>query len=111
MHQVLCTRSNDGHDVRCTVCGQGFVVFWSRFSRREQDECRELIQEQLRAHHASNPRSAAGSVHPDSGFTVPEWTGSPNFSAAALLSGSKPGSKPLSVSGMFNVKKILEESA
>jgi hypothetical protein len=111
MHQVLCTRSNDANDVRCSVCGQGFLVFWSRFSRKEQDDCREMIQEALRGHHAANPSSAAGSVHPDEGFTVPEWTGSPDFSAAALLTGSKPGAHPLSVSGMFNVKKILEESA
>jgi len=110
MHQVLCTRSNDGNDVRCSVCGQGFLVFWSRFSRKEQEECRVLVQDALRKHHAAKGESAAA-AHPDEGFTVPEWTGSPDFSAAALLNGSENGAPPLSVSGMFNVKKILEESA
>ncbi len=112
MHQVLCKRSNDGNDVRCATCGQGFVVFWSRFSRKEQEECRRLIQDQLRRHHTlSAPGTDRASIHPEGGFTVPEWTGSPDFSAAALLTGSESGSKPLSLSGMFKVGKILKESA
>lgn len=111
MHQVLCKRSNDGNDVRCATCGQGFLVFWSRFSRKEQDECRRLIQDVLRKHHAHHSvGSDPASIHPSEGFTVPEWTGSPDFSAAALLTGSKPGAKPLSISGMFKIGKILEES-
>jgi hypothetical protein len=108
MHQVLCTRSNEGNDVRCSVCGQGFLVLWSRFSRKEQDECRVLIQEQLRNHHAAK-RDQAAAVHPEEGFIVPEWVGSPGTSLTELLTGSRPG-LPLSISGMFRVRELLEES-
>jgi hypothetical protein len=86
MHQVLCTLSNEGSDVRCTVCGQGFLVYWSRFSREEQAECRRLIQEELRAHHvAARDADADRRTHPRQPFTVPPWDGPADYSAAALL--------------------------
>jgi hypothetical protein len=88
MHQVLCKLSNEASDVRCTICGQGFLVYWSRFSRAEQDASRRLIQESLRSQHAHSLASGeATEAHPRTGFNVPEWTGMPDFSAAALLSG------------------------
>ena len=90
MHQVLCTLSHEGSDVRCTVCGQGFLVYWSRFSRAEQAECRRTIQEQLRIHHViSQDPGADRRIHPRAAFNVPEWTGLPHFSAASLLGNSK----------------------
>ena len=111
MHQVLCTLSHEGSDVRCAVCGQGFLVYWSRFSRSEQAECRRLIQDQLREHHviAKDP-GADRRIHPRAAFNVPEWTGLPHFSAAAVLSDSKPY-QSLSMSGMFKIKDLLEKSA
>lgn len=111
MHQVLCTLSHEGSDVRCAVCGQGFLVYWSRFSRSEQEECRRQIQDQLRQHHVAAQDSGADRrIHPRAAFNVPEWTGLPHFSAAAVLSNSKPY-QSLSMSGMFKVKDILEKSA
>jgi hypothetical protein len=98
MHQVLCTLSNEGSDVRCHICGQGFIVYWSRFSRAEQAETRRVIREYLSSHHntdfaggdANHSNGDAHACHPSTGFTVPAWTGSPAFSAAALLSGARP---------------------
>lgn len=88
MHQVLCKMSNEASDVRCSVCGQGFLVYWSRFSRSEQDATRRLIQEELRLHHTESLASGSpAAAHPAAGFNVPEWSGPPNFSAAALLTG------------------------
>ena len=90
MHQVLCTLSHEGSDVRCAVCGQGFLVYWSRFSRAEQAECRRLIQDQLRVHHelAKDP-GADRRIHPRAAFNVPEWTSLPHFSATSMLSKDK----------------------
>jgi len=85
MQQVLCTLSHEGSDVRCTVCGQGFLVYWARFSRAEQAESRRLVQEQLRQHHvdASDP-GADRRIHPRTSFNVPEWTAIPHIAPVAL---------------------------
>jgi len=90
MQQVLCTLSHEGSDVRCAVCGQGFLVYWSRFSRADQAECRRQIQERLREHHMEAQDTRADRrTHPREPFNVPEWTGVPEFSAAALLGNSQ----------------------
>ena len=83
MQQVLCTLSHEGSDVRCSVCGQGFIVYWSRYSRVEQAECRRIVQEQLREHHviAKDP-GADRRIHPRAPFNVPDWTAAPQFALA-----------------------------
>lgn len=63
MYEVMCKLSNEGSDVRCPVCGQGFLVYWARFSRAEQLESRRHIQQELRTQH-----DAGG--HPHESFSV-----------------------------------------
>jgi len=93
MHQVLCTLSHEGSDVRCLVCGQGFIVYWSRYTRAEQAECRRLVQDQLRQHHiiAKDP-GADRRIHPRSSFNVPDWTAAQHFAPAPV---KDPDSIPL----------------
>ncbi len=85
MYQVLCTLSNEASDVRCAVCGQGFLVYWARYSRAEQAECRQKIKEHLRNHHifAHDP-GADRRIHPRNPFTVPEWPGLPDAADSLL---------------------------
>lgn len=84
--QVLCKISDTVSDVRCKVCGQGFLVFWSRTSVAEQNATRGNVVDALaRQHEASNSEH----VHPRIGFNVPDWSGLPSFSAAALLGGAE----------------------
>jgi len=83
--QVLCKMSMTESDVRCNVCGQGFVVYWERQSRDEQAAARSLVQKQLADHHRITDDAGA---HPPVGFNVPQWGGLPKFSAAALLGGA-----------------------
>jgi hypothetical protein len=87
MQPVLCSLSHEGSDVRCLICGQGFIVYWSRLSRAQQGECRGIVQEQLRQHHidARDP-GADRRIHPRSAFNVPDWTGVAHVSPAALNS-------------------------
>jgi hypothetical protein len=86
MRQVLCTFSNDGSDVRCSICGQGFIVYWSRFTRAEQEGSRRLIQNELRNHHAASLGSAPNhAVHPRAAFSVPAWADQPSVPAGAML--------------------------
>ena len=80
--QVLCKASTTGNDVRCSVCGQGFLVYWERSTHEEQAEARVSVMKALREQHATCHDQRA---HPQTGFNVPEWTGMPAYSAAALL--------------------------
>jgi hypothetical protein len=80
--QVFCKKSMTSSDVRCKVCGQGFVVFWERHSREEQAGSYRMLMDELRAHHASDDRAEA---HPEIGFNVPKWDGPAVFPGAALL--------------------------
>jgi hypothetical protein len=83
--QVLCKASNTATDVRCSVCGQGFLVYWTRTSPQEQQIKRAEILQALSDHHQ---HSDAPSAHPSMGFHLPEWHGEPRFSAAALIGGA-----------------------
>jgi hypothetical protein len=80
--QVLCRKSMVSSDVRCSVCGQSFVVFWERSSPSEQAEARSLVMQELREQHI---HADDASAHPDLGFNVPAWDGSAAYSGAALL--------------------------
>jgi hypothetical protein len=71
LHQVVCQLSNEASDVRCSVCGQGFLVYWARFSRTEQEQSRRVIQAELRRHHSESLASGeAHEVHPKESFRV-----------------------------------------
>lgn len=80
--QVLCKASNTASDVRCEVCGQGFLVYWTRTSAEERTRRKVEIAATLRAHHEANE---GAHVHPTVGFNLPEWGGEAAASAAALL--------------------------
>ena len=82
--QVLCTRSNSLSDIHCPFCGQGFRLYWERSSRQEQEQALGEILQTLSEHHASIPTTDA---HPTAAFNIPDWSGHPHFSGAALLGG------------------------
>jgi hypothetical protein len=80
--QVLCKTSNTASDIRCKVCGQGFLLYFTRTSAKERAEVRYDVQMALRDQHLATD---APEAHPQEGFTVPAWPGEVKFSAAALL--------------------------
>ncbi|HMF54454.1 MAG TPA: hypothetical protein VK593_08900 [Edaphobacter sp.] len=82
--QALCKASDHSPDVTCPICGKGFHIYWERTSRTQQDAALPAIQLALREHH-DHPETA---THPSLPFTVPSWSGLPQFSAAALLGGA-----------------------
>jgi hypothetical protein len=86
--QVLCKLSNTVSDVRCRICGQGFLVYWSRTSQTEQIATRARVIEALARHHQHSPHADA---HPRTGFNVSDWTAATGSAAPAL------GGKRLSV--------------
>jgi hypothetical protein len=84
--QVLCKVSKSQGEIRCKICGQGFLVYWARTSRTEREAARQRIAEALAAHHAD---SVSEQVHPRTGFTVPFWHRPPALAGAALLGGAQ----------------------
>ncbi len=82
--QVLLRKSDEKSDIQCEICGQGFRVYWERTSIRERAAIIPSILQDLRRQHATDATSAA---HPAAPFNVPEWSGAPQFSGAALRGG------------------------
>jgi hypothetical protein len=79
--QVLCTSANGNAETYCCICGQGFVMFWERQSRRERAAAIREIQDSLRQHHRDNRKRDA---HPQNSFFVPERDCSSVGSGAAV---------------------------
>lgn len=80
--QVLCKSSNEEVETCCSVCGQGFVLFWERQTRMERAQALKEVAKALRRHH---DKLAGPEAHPQHGFVVPEWDGPVAFSGAAIL--------------------------
>ena len=70
--QVFCKGTTGNAEIKCSVCGQGFVLFWERQSRPERIEALREIQKTLRGHHQ---KQAGPEAHPQAGFSIPEWDG------------------------------------
>jgi hypothetical protein len=84
--QVLCEKSNTGSDVRCGVCGQGFLVYWERTSRAERMQARAEVMNALVRQHEDE--RTGHDAHPTTQFTIPSWDGDVRYSGAALLGGA-----------------------
>lgn len=80
--QVLCKSSSQAVETCCSVCGQGFVLYWERQTKMERAQAMVEIARTLRSHHS---RQAGPEAHPQRGFLVPEWNGPLAFSGAAIL--------------------------
>lgn len=80
--QVLCKSSKGAVETSCSVCGQGFVLYWERQTRMEKATALREVAKTLRGHHLEDEGPSA---HPERGFLVPEWNGPIAFSGAAIL--------------------------
>ena len=49
--QVLCWNSDEGVEVRCSDCGQGFALYWGRQTEPEKAEALEGMVRTLKNHH------------------------------------------------------------
>ncbi len=66
--QLVCKVSNVFHDVRCPICGQGFLVYWTRVRAADRVAGRLELQTTLRGHHAQSHSEGA---HPHA-FEIPD---------------------------------------
>jgi hypothetical protein len=84
--QVLCKVTSSAADVCCSVCGQGFALYWERQNKIERAQALSEVAKTLRSHHRDKSGPEA---HPQRGFLVPEFRGPASDSGAAVL-GSAP---------------------
>ena len=80
--QVLLKSSDTAIETRCSVCGQGFAMFWERQTGKDHSQALREIEATLRHHHHVG---AGPDVHPVKGSLVPAWDGPIAFSGAAIL--------------------------
>ena len=80
--QVLCKTTSHAADVSCSVCGQGFALYWERQNKMERAAALGEIAKTLRGHHRDKSGPEA---HPQRGFLAPEWKGRETVSGAAVL--------------------------
>jgi len=81
---LTCQQSKLSTSVRCSICGQGFLIYAEPGMRTSHHMTRRIIQHTLRAHHTH--RSNSASAHPCSTFTIPTWSGAQPLLASASLS-------------------------
>jgi hypothetical protein len=72
------------NDIRCPICGQGFLIFEELAAHASLIESRRIIQQALREQHTA--KGKLNGAHPGSIFNIPSWAGEPPFSASASLS-------------------------
>jgi hypothetical protein len=79
--QVFCKSSNENAEAYCSLCGQGFALFWERQTRMERAEALREVEATLRQHHYNH---AGCEAHPQRGFLVPEQRRLIAFSGASV---------------------------
>ncbi len=65
---VTCLLSNTANDLRCPVCGQGFLLFGERTSATARQQLRRSAQQAMRQHHAAHSNTME--AHPSEPFAV-----------------------------------------
>lgn len=77
---IYCKASRIGSDVRCRVCGQGFLVYGTGSDAAERALRYGEIVRALREHHAADGSPQA---HPPAGFHLAERESDPAGRATA----------------------------
>jgi hypothetical protein len=72
-------------EVICSICGEKYKLYFERPSQPDRKQAIELVIQALARHHVAESGPEA---HPQKPFNVPEWSGRPEWSAAALLGGA-----------------------
>ena len=80
--QVVCEQSNTINDVRCAVCGQGFVVQWAPILPALRIETRTRIIHALRRQHQVG--ASSHHAHPQARFAVSTVSPEPRISVPSI---------------------------
>ena len=108
--QVLLRRSEFREDIRCSVCGQGFRLYWEQNSPAERATMRAIVVGELGDHHSREQGGdMTAAAHPLDLFRLPNWTGSPKFSRKALLAG--PSRPPSDISKVVMISRARKQTS
>ena len=108
--QLLLRRSEFRQDIRCSVCGQGFRLYWEQNSPAERATMRSIVVGELGDHHSREQGGAmTAAAHPLDLFRLPSWTGSPKFSRRALLAG--PSRPPSDISKVVMISQGKKQTS
>jgi hypothetical protein len=108
--QVLLRRSEFRQDIRCSVCGQGFRLYWEQESPAERATMRSIVVGELGDHHSREQGGdMTAAAHPLDLFRLPSWTGSPRFSRKALLAG--PSRPPSDISKVVMISQAKKQTS
>ena len=83
--QVLCVPTAECGEIVCSICGNQYKLYFERPSWEDREGAIAQVLQVLAEHHAGEE---CDEPHPQKPFTVPEWSGRPELSAAALLGGA-----------------------
>jgi hypothetical protein len=61
--QVLLRRSEFRQDIRCSVCDQGFRLYWEQNSPSERATMRSIVLGELRDHHSREQAGTSTAAH------------------------------------------------
>ena len=81
--QVLLKHSQENRDIECSICRQGFRLYWEPTSMAERETMRAIVQGELRLQHRSL-NNELQTAHPEQPFPLPEWAGDYQISGPAL---------------------------
>jgi hypothetical protein len=102
--QVLLRRSEFRQDIRCSICGQGFRLYWELSSPSERATMRSIVLGEVHDHHSrEHGGDKTASAHPIDLFRLPAWTGSPKFARKTLLAG--PSRPPSDISKVVMISR------
>jgi hypothetical protein len=90
--QVLCIATEENGEIVCEICGQHYKLYFERPSGADREQAVSVVMQALANHHREDHGHSA---HPQRPFNVPEWSGAPEWSAAALLGGAPLRADPV----------------
>ena len=93
--QVLLKQSDFRQDLQCTICSQGFRLYWELNSAAERATMRNIVLGELRDHHSlEQGGDSTKAAHPADLFRLPTWLSSPQFTRPASSSYSSRSNPP-----------------
>ena len=89
--QVLVRKSDIAADCSCSICGQGFRLYWEAGTPEQQARAQIEVRDAI---HSQHVHGAARSAHPEVPFTVPNWAAIPQFATPARPGFRTSGQRP-----------------
>jgi len=81
---IPCIATETAFDVRCPVCGRGFLLLTEPTLSLQKGSMRRAARKALAAQHDQPTSGVGGNAHSDEVFDLPGWDGEPDGPGAAL---------------------------